>query len=65
MGNVLDKPLKEIIENYKEEISVREWMWDFFLEKSGHDSLNAESEMLPWLKADENKIIDFVQNNSK
>ncbi|QNQ81864.1 hypothetical protein FP435_06525 [Lactobacillus sp. PV037] len=65
MTNFLDKPLKEVLENTKEEISVREWMWNFFLEKSGHDTLKAEEEMLPWLEEKDIEILNFIQKNSK
>lgn len=65
MSSILDKPLKEVLENSKEDISVREWMWKFFLEKSGNDALKAEEDMLPWLKERDSKILNFIQINSK
>lgn len=65
MPSILDKSIKEVLENSKEEISVREWMWNFFLEKNGHDARSAEEEMLPWLKKIDTKILSFIQKNSK
>lgn len=62
---MLDRHMKEVFDWSDSNTPVRDALWDYFMEKNGHDTMKTEEDMLPFLKDSDDKIEAFVNDNLK
>lgn len=64
-STLLNQPMKEVFDWSDLELSVRDVLWDYLLEKDGRDAIKAEEEMLYFLNVGDDKIKLFLTENLK
>lgn len=61
----LDRSMKEVFDWSDSDTPVRDALWDYFMESSGHNTDKTEEAMLPFMSDSDDKIIAFVNENLK
>ncbi|RMC38419.1 MULTISPECIES: hypothetical protein [unclassified Lactobacillus] len=64
-STLLNQPMKEVFDWSDLELSVRDVLWDYLLEKDGRDAIKAEEDMLYFLNVGDEKIKLFLTENLK
>ncbi|CAM3135852.1 hypothetical protein SAMN04487792_1411 [Lactobacillus bombicola] len=64
-STLLNQPMKEVFDWSDLELSVRDVLWDYLLEKDGRDAIKAEEDMLYFLNVGDDKIKLFLTENLK
>ena len=64
-SNFLDVTMKEVFDWSDNEKTVRENLWNYFLELSGKDPVRAEDKMGQLLNQENDKIKKFIEENLK
>lgn len=64
-STLLNQPMKEVFDWSDLELSVRDVLWDYLLEKYGRDAIKAEEDMLYFLNVGDDKIKLFLTENLK
>lgn len=63
--SLLDRRMKEVFDWSDADTTVRDALWDYFMEKNGRDTIKAEEDMLPFIGDEDIKIAAFVNENLK
>lgn len=63
--SLLDRRMKEVFDWSDADTTVRDALWDYFMEKNGRDTIKTEEDMLPFLDDADDKIESFVNENLK
>lgn len=61
----LDTPMKDIFDWSNSKLPVRDALWNYFMEKNGHNSLKTEDDMLPFMKDSTGLIETFINEHLK
>lgn len=64
-STLLNQPMKEVFDWSDLELSVRDVLWDYLLEKDGREAIKAEEDMLYFLNVGDDKIKLFLTENLK
>lgn len=64
-STLLNQPMKEVFDWSDLELSVRDVLWDYLLEKDGRDAIKVEEDMLYFLNVGDDKIKLFLTENLK
>lgn len=64
-AKILDQQMNEVFDWSNSDSSIREALWDYFIEKNGHDPAKAEEAMLVYLTVSDDEIKSFVNDKLK
>ncbi len=64
-AGLMDRPMKDVFDWSNSRLPVRDALWNYFMEKNGHNSLKTEDDMLPFMKDSNSLIETFVNEHLK
>ncbi|WEV44122.1 hypothetical protein OZX56_02530 [Lactobacillus sp. ESL0684] len=64
-NSILDQPMNQVFDNSSDTETMRSFLWNYFMEQAGNDSVAAETAMLPLLQKSDQEIIAFADEQLK